>query len=57
MDEINDTIGHLWNKTYQGTGAWIDSATPATHDPVPCPQSGVGQNNVLGSLTDAAFAA
>lgn len=19
MDEINDTIGHLWNKTYQGT--------------------------------------
>lgn len=20
MDEINDTIGHLWNKTYQGTG-------------------------------------
>jgi hypothetical protein len=21
MDEINDTIGHLWNKTYQGTGA------------------------------------
>lgn len=22
MDEINDTIGHLWNKTYQGTGAF-----------------------------------
>jgi DNA repair protein RAD50 len=20
MDEINDTIGHLWSKTYQGTG-------------------------------------
>ena len=20
MDEINDNIGHLWNKTYQGTG-------------------------------------
>lgn len=24
MDEINDTIGHLWNKTYQGTGErWV----------------------------------
>ena len=22
MDEINDTIGHLWNKTYQGTGQY-----------------------------------
>jgi hypothetical protein len=22
MDEINDTIGHLWNKTYQGTGTY-----------------------------------
>jgi hypothetical protein len=21
MDEINDNIGHLWSKTYQGTGA------------------------------------
>jgi DNA repair protein RAD50 len=20
MEEINDTIGHLWSKTYQGTG-------------------------------------
>lgn len=20
MDEINDIIGHLWSKTYQGTG-------------------------------------
>jgi hypothetical protein len=20
MDEINDNIGHLWSKTYQGTG-------------------------------------
>jgi DNA repair protein RAD50 len=28
MDEINDTIGHLWNKTYQGTGA-CDIRPPA----------------------------
>lgn len=20
MEEVNDTMGHLWNKTYQGTG-------------------------------------
>ena len=25
MDEINDTIGHLWNKTYQGTGRLFTS--------------------------------
>ena len=25
MDEINDTIGHLWNKTYQGTGQFSTS--------------------------------
>ena len=27
MDEINDTIGHLWSKTYQGTG---ELAAPIT---------------------------
>lgn len=21
MEEVNDTMRHLWNKTYQGTGA------------------------------------
>jgi len=21
MEEVNDTMKHLWNKTYQGTGA------------------------------------
>jgi hypothetical protein len=23
MDEVNDTMRHLWNKTYQGTGMQI----------------------------------
>lgn len=22
MEEVNDTMKHLWNKTYQGTGTW-----------------------------------
>lgn len=22
MEEVNDTMRHLWNKTYQGTGAY-----------------------------------
>jgi hypothetical protein len=22
MEEVNDTMRHLWNKTYQGTGAF-----------------------------------
>lgn len=32
MEEVNDTMKHLWNKTYQGTGAlpalWFSSACP-----------------------------
>jgi DNA repair protein RAD50 len=23
MEEVNDTMKHLWNKTYQGTGVFI----------------------------------
>jgi DNA repair protein RAD50 len=23
MEEVNDIMRHLWNKTYQGTGAWL----------------------------------
>jgi DNA repair protein RAD50 len=23
MEEVNDTMRHLWNKTYQGTGVYI----------------------------------
>ena len=23
MEEVNDTMRHLWNKTYQGTGAFV----------------------------------
>jgi hypothetical protein len=42
MDEINDTIGHLWNKTYQGTGAWILSP----------PQSTILSRVPLGSFVD-----
>lgn len=25
MEEVNDTMKHLWNKTYQGTGTFICS--------------------------------
>ena len=25
MEEVNDTMKHLWNKTYQGTGAYFFS--------------------------------
>lgn len=28
MDEINNTIGHLWNKTYQGTGGLFTHGAP-----------------------------
>lgn len=24
MEEVNDTMKHLWNKTYQGTGMYLD---------------------------------
>lgn len=24
MEEVNETMRHLWNKTYQGTGARMD---------------------------------
>lgn len=31
MEEVNDTMRHLWNKTYQGTGLLHDIAlTPLT---------------------------
>lgn len=26
MEEVNDTMRHLWNKTYQGTGASVHAS-------------------------------
>lgn len=25
MEEVNDTMRHLWNKTYQGTGTFLNA--------------------------------
>lgn len=30
MEEVNDTMRHLWNKTYQGTGEFLASEEPPT---------------------------
>lgn len=30
MEEVNDTMRHLWNKTYQGTGESLASEEPPT---------------------------
>ena len=27
MEEVNDTMRHLWNKTYQGTGACVNGVS------------------------------
>lgn len=29
MEEVNDTMKHLWNKTYQGTGTYFFYFQPA----------------------------
>jgi hypothetical protein len=34
MDEINDNIGHLWSKTYQGTGELSLSFLWSRCDPI-----------------------
>jgi DNA repair protein RAD50 len=34
MEEVNDTMRHIWNKTYQGTGAHKRSLLTVRSEPI-----------------------